>query len=184
MKRSDSIIPADRAPRTESAAGFQSALSAALLVLMAGIAVGVDILARSDAVGRLFNDHYTAIEMKLHLNFDEHGQLFNPIDYLWLKKLAEADYSRGGVELFGSSLAHTSLRDWVLPADQRALVHNYGYNGLSPVSCAEFIRYLIKYRGLLEAGPQRTLIIQGLGCNDIGNSFETRNFFEASVLRS
>jgi hypothetical protein len=183
MKRSEMIIEAV-APRTQTAVGFQSAVAVLLFVVVAAVAMGVDFLARSATVARWFNERGMREAIESHGNFDERGQFFDGIDSLWLVKLKEADYSDGGVEIFGSSVAHSALRDWSFPQDQRAVIHNYGYNGANLANCADFVRYLIKYRGMLEAGPRKTLIVLGLQYIDIGNSLDTKRYFDASVMRS
>jgi hypothetical protein len=183
MKHSETIIEAV-APRTRTAVGFQSALAVLLFAVVAAVALGVDFLARNAAVARWFNERGMREAIQSHANFDERGPFYDEIDSLWLVKLEQADYSKGGVEIFGSSVAHSALRDWSYPRDQRAVIHNYGYNGANMANCADFVRYLIKYRGMLEAGPRKTLIVLGLHYLDIGNSLDTKRYFDASVLRS
>jgi len=163
---------------------YQSAVSFALLLVLGGIFASVDLLARSRSVAHWFNQHNLAEASRHHEHFARYDQFFDKIDYLWMRKLEQADYSKGGVELFGSSVAICSMRDWALPADQMALIHNYGYSGANMVNTAHFIRFLIDHKGLLAAGPDKSLIVLGLTYADIGNSLDARNYFQESILRS
>lgn len=163
---------------------YQSVVSFALLLLLSGIFATVDRLARSPSVGHLFNQHNLAAALKGHEAFARYDQFFDKIDYLWMRKLEQANYSKGGVELFGSSVAICSLEDWALPPDQAALIHNYGYSGANTTNTAQFIRFLIDHKGLLAAGPDKSLILLGLTYTDIGNSLQARNYFQESILRS
>jgi hypothetical protein len=173
-----------QAPPSPTIVRYQSAVAFALLLLFCGVFATVDLLARSGPVARWFNQRNLAETKRNHGHFARYDQFFDKIDYLWMRKLEQADYSKGGVELFGSSVAICSLRDWALPTDQAALVHNYGYSGANMVNTSHFIRYLIDHKGLLDAGPEKSLFVLGLTYADIGNSLDTRNYFQESILRS
>jgi hypothetical protein len=182
----NSPAPISTADSTAPAAivRYQSAMAFVLLLMLSGIFAVVDLGARSRHVAHWFNEHNLAVDRKHHKHFVRSDQFFDDIDFLWMKKLQQADYSKGGVEIFGSSVAMDSLRDSALPADQAALIHNFGYSGTNLTDTAHFIRFLIDHKGLLQAGPDKSLIILGLTYGDLVNSYETRNYFKESVLRS
>ncbi len=172
------------APAPASIVPYQSALSLVLILLLIGMFAAVNLLARSNPVAHWFNQHNLAVATKWHGHYACYDQFFDKIDYLWMRKLERADYSRGGVELFGSSVAICSLQDWALPPDQAALIHDYGYSGANMINTAHFIRFLIDHKGLLDAGPDKSLIILGLAYTDIRNSLEAKNYFQESIRRS
>jgi hypothetical protein len=173
----------DSAAPATATIGYQTAVSLVLL-LLSGIFAGADLLARSQTVAHWFNEHNQAEAPKRHGPFSPRDQFFDNMDYIWMRKLERADYSKGGVELFGSSVAACSLMDWALPADQAALIHNYGYNSANIADTADLIRFVIDHRGMLDAGPDKSLIVLGLTYGDIGNSLEGIDVFQKSVLRS
>jgi hypothetical protein len=172
------------APAPRSVVRFQSLFCLLLLLLLAAIFLTVDFLARSRSVAAWFNHRHLTAARKTHGIYARYDQYMDKIDYLWMAKLPRADYSRGGVYLFGSSIALCSLEDWALPPNLAALIHNYGYSGSNLADNAQFIRYLIRYNGLLAAGPDKTLVIMGLSYVDYSNSRDARNYFQESILRS
>jgi hypothetical protein len=172
------------APAPFAVVRFQSVVSLTLLLLLSVLFLTVDLLARSQSVARWFNQRNLASAQKDHRVYVRYDQFMDNIDYLWLERLEKANYSHGGVYLFGSSIAICSLQDWALAPNLAAVIHNYGYSGANMADTAQFIRFLINYKGLLTAGPDKSLIILGLTYGDIGNSLDARNYFKQSLLRS
>jgi hypothetical protein len=160
---------------------FQTAISVVLMLLVSGVFVDVDLLARSESVAHWFNAYNRTQAAISHEHYVPMDQFMDKMDYLWIKQLPRADFSRGGVELFGSSVSVYCLEDWALPPDQAALIHDYGYMASSMTQAGEFIRFLIDHKGLLAAGPDKSLIMLGLTYADLA---EPPEYFKESILRS
>ena len=50
-----------------------------------------------------------------------------------------------------------------LPPEQRRLVHNFGAGEGSPYFHRQFTEFLVDHKNLLQAGPEKTLIVYGAG---------------------
>ena len=94
-------------------------------------------------------------------------QLFiDPASRTLLQDIPEADYSRGGVVLIGSSSLHSALMGWKLPAEQHNRIWNYAVGGATLTDQANLLHYLVEERGLLAAGGEKTLVVLGLFYGD------------------
>jgi hypothetical protein len=80
-------------------------------------------------------------------------------DRLLIDELQSADYSRGGAYFFGSSNLKWGLKTWELSPRVRALVGNYGIGATNHRLQADFIRYLVEQRGLLQAGGEKVQVV-------------------------
>jgi hypothetical protein len=166
------------------AARMQSIVSLCLVGLFLVTFVTVDLLARSDRVSEWFSRREMAGNARRGEIFTQRGAFFDDADYLWNQRIDKDDYSRGGVYLFGSSVALHSLDDWTLPASEARLIHNYGYSAASPAQAAQLVKFLVDERGLLAAGNDKTLIIIGLSYVDMVQPGSFKVYFEESLKRS
>jgi hypothetical protein len=83
-------------------------------------------------------------------------------DRLLLQEVWDVDYRRGGVFFIGSSTTQYSIAPWLLPEAERPLVHNFAVKSANYAEQYRFVRYLTEQRGLLSAGPGRTMVVLGL----------------------
>lgn len=83
-------------------------------------------------------------------------------DRLLLEDIWETDYRRGGVFFIGSSTTQHTIATWLLPATERPLVHNFAIKSANYAEQFRFVRYLTERRGLLSAGPGKTMVVLGL----------------------
>jgi hypothetical protein len=88
-------------------------------------------------------------------------QYLDTEDRVVLQEVADLDPSAGGVYFFGASNMKWSMCAPDLPPQERKLVHNLGAGEGSPYFHRQFTEFLVEHKGLLRAGPDRTLIVYG-----------------------
>jgi hypothetical protein len=96
-------------------------------------------------------------------------------DRLINEELRSADYSKGGVYLIGTSNLKWATRFWELPANERALVHNYGFGATDIREQFQFVKYLVEHEGLLAAGGSENMVILGTSYHAVG--YDPNKFF-------
>jgi hypothetical protein len=90
----------------------------------------------------------------------EHVGFLDAEDKLLLHDLPDADYSKGGIYLFGSSTMQHAAIPWHWPADVNA--HLWAIKSANFKEQFQFIRFLAESEGWLSAGGERTTVILGL----------------------
>jgi hypothetical protein len=85
------------------------------------------------------------------------------VDWLLLDQIPFNDTSRGGVYFIGDSAMKVTLHDWLLPPEERRLIHNYSIGALRHSDANAFVRMLVEDFDLLRAGGERTTIF--LSCS-------------------
>jgi hypothetical protein len=88
-------------------------------------------------------------------------QFIDTEDRVALSDLAELDPSSGGVYFFGASNMKWGMEVPNRPPEERKLVHNFGSGEASPYFHHQFTNYLIRYKNILSAGPEKTLVVFG-----------------------
>jgi hypothetical protein len=133
------------------------------LSMLAGI--GLSILAiescvHSEAIGAWMDREWA----KANDTSNRYKQQYlDAEDRVVLRDLTDLDTSRGGVYFFGASNMKWSMGTPDLPPEERKLVHNLGTGEGSPYFDRQFTEYLVKHKELLQAGPEKTLIVYGTG---------------------
>jgi hypothetical protein len=85
------------------------------------------------------------------------------VDWLLLDQIPSGDTSRGGVYFIGDSAMKVALHDWLLPPEERRLIHNYSIGALRHSDANALVRMLVEDFDLLRAGGERTTIF--LSCS-------------------
>jgi len=146
-----------------------------ICLLMAGALWGgfalTDAAARSDALNDWMVDRQLARWTTTNSKFQFNRGYIDFEGRLLYGEVPQADYSRGGVYLFGSSTVKNSILFWELPPEERQLIHNYALSGSGPAEWNLFLHYLIEHNHLLEAGGEKTTIIFGLYFVDFYGAF-------------
>jgi hypothetical protein len=96
------------------------------------------------------------------------GHLSDDADRVLNEEIPATDHRHGGVYIMGTSSTQWALRMWELPEDQRRLIHNDALAGTGHVGQGLLLRYLVEREGLLDAGPDKTLVIFGTGYQNVG----------------
>ena len=152
----------------------------AVLILLSFIGVtfsALDMVAKNESVSNWIDHKEQEILKKTKGYFSYTGNFVDFEDRLLLDELPNADYSRGGVFLIGSSNLKWATMFWNLPAEQRALIHNYAIGGSGHTQQYHFLRYLIEQRNLLRAGGDKTLVVFGVSYHNVGHRFGPDSFF-------
>lgn len=148
----------------------------AVCLLMAGALVGGFALtgaaARNDALNDWLVNRQLAKWTTTNSKFQYNRDYIDFEGRLLYGEIPQADYSRGGAYLIGSSTVKNSILFWELPPDQRQLIHNYALSGSGPTEWNLFLHYLIEHNHLLEAGGGKTTIIFGLYFVDFYEPFQ------------
>jgi hypothetical protein len=82
-------------------------------------------------------------------------------DRVLIDEIPRLDCSSGGAYFFGASNMKWATKLPELPAEQQRLIHNFAAGEAQPPYVQQFLQYLIDYKHLLQAGPEKTLIIYG-----------------------
>ena len=82
-------------------------------------------------------------------------------DRVLLDELPRLDCSDGGVYYFGASNMKWATRIPDLPQAEQRRIHNFAAGEAQPPYPLQFLQYLIDYHHLLEAGPEKTLVVYG-----------------------
>jgi hypothetical protein len=141
---------------------FQAGIAILLIVvLIAPFAISASA-ARSTTFSDWLSRRLMAQSLRdktLYLNV---GPYFDTGDKLLLADLPNADYSHGGVYVFGSSTAMYCLDDYRLPPSEAGLIHNYSVYAMNHRQLFQFIRFLAEHQHWLDAGGEKTFVMLGL----------------------
>ncbi len=88
-------------------------------------------------------------------------QYLDTEDRVVLEEIANLDPSAGGVYFFGASNMKRAMREPDLPPEEGKLVHNLGAGEGSPYFHQQLTEYLVRHKKILQAGPEKTLIVYG-----------------------
>lgn len=165
---SDSIseMPAEPAVPRFYVPRWQVALSACFLVTILLTYLVISLLAQSKWMERVSLKLQTDQWRRSNGIYAFHPLALDSEDYLLLRELPYADFSRGGVCFIGSSTLEHSVMTWTLPAEQIAYVHNYAISSATYKEQFQWVRFLVEHRGLAEAGPGKMEMILGLSYLD------------------
>jgi hypothetical protein len=155
---------------------YQAIASLALLAVLLGTSLVVDLLARNKDLEHWSTAKGTEFAAKTRTIFSHTGNFIDFEDRVLLDEIPRADYSRGGIYFFGTSTMKWAFTTWDLPPEQRRFIGNYGIGATSHTEQLRLIQYLIEQRGFLTAG-KRNLVILGvdfrLGRRDLSNFFSS-----------
>jgi hypothetical protein len=133
------------------------------LGLLASIALSVmaiETAVHSEALGAWMDREWAKVNSTSN---EYRRQYLDTEDRVVLQDLADLDTSQGGVYFFGASNMKWATRFLDLPPDERKLVHNFGAGEGSPYFNQQLTEYLVRQKDLLQAGPEKTLIVYGTG---------------------
>lgn len=158
----------------------QAAISLALLALLIGTCVGIDLAARIKGLERWLMAQSSELARTNHTLLSDTGNFIDFEDRVLLDQIPRTDYSKGGVFFFGTSNVKWAFQTWDLPVAQRRLIGNYGIGASNHATELQLIRYLIAQHGFLSAG-NRDLVIFGVSFH-LGVE-PSPGFFEALLQR-
>jgi len=187
--RDEAIRIASDKSAVPSLVRFQALIGLALLTVMIGPFVAADLLARSDTVAYWLSVKDLESSQRTHRLFVNRGAYFDTGDKMLFHDLPRADYSKGGVYLFGSSAAMYCLDDYHFSSEQARIIHNYAVYGMNDKELNHFLRFLVDYNGLLSAGGDKTMVMIGLAYTDVvepprlQSLYFPRYFTRAGVFR-
>ena len=168
----------DATPDTLQAAGHQQLLAAVQLAL---VVVATALVLHGLVESRALADWAQRAEERIlrvsRQKYTDDNYYIDFEDRLVNQELPAADYSRGGVYLFGTSNLKWATRFWELPPKERALIHNYGMGSCNHGYQFQFLRYLVEHAGLLSAGGEKTMVIFGLSYHCAGTVCDPAGFF-------
>ena len=147
--------------------------------------IGLSILAIEAAVhGEAFGAWMDREWAKANDTSNEYRrQYLDTEDRVVLQDMADLDTTRGGVQFFGASNMKWSMRVLDLPSNERKLVHNFGAGEGSPYFNQQFTEFLVEHKNLLQAGPEKTMIVYGTGFINAKPSAESPSTFFPNLWR-
>ena len=141
---------------------FQLLVGVVLLATIALTCAFIDLLSRSSRV-REFTERGELTRFKGGVGlFKNEGGFIEFEDRVLLDEVPNANFSRGGIFFFGTSTMKWGLKTWELAPPERELVHNFAIGASNHRLVEQFIRYLVEYQGLLQAGGDNVQVV--LGC--------------------
>ena|SRR5215472_12680914 len=141
---------------------FQLLVGLALLATIALTCACIDLLSRSPRVQE-FTERGELARFKGGVGqFMNAGGFIEFEDRVLLDEIPNANFSRGGIFFFGTSTMKWGLKTWELAPAERELVHNFAIGASNHRLVGQFIRYLVEYQGLLQAGGNNVDVV--LGC--------------------
>jgi hypothetical protein len=147
--------------RTFALRRYQAIISLALLTVLIGSILIVDLLARNRSLEKSLMSLSSEFAKKTNTVFSNTGNFIDHEDRVLLDEIPQADYSPGGVYFFGTSTMKWAFTTWDLPSEKKRFIGNYGIGASSHSQHLQLIRYLIEQRGFLTAG-KRDLVILGV----------------------
>jgi hypothetical protein len=145
---------------------WQSSLSLLFLAAIMLTYVVISLLAHSKPIENISLTLQTNQWRRSNEVYAYHPLALDAEDYLLLCELPYADFSRGGVCFIGSSTMEHSVMTWTLPPQQAAYIHNYAISSATYKEQFQWVRFLVKDRGLASAGPGKMRVILGLSYLD------------------
>jgi hypothetical protein len=161
----------------------QRAIALWLFCLVAVTVALIDFGARNEQLALWMDREREARVRQARSTFVHKGFYDTVMDQMLLDDVPNADFSKGGVCLIGSSTVVVATRLWDLPVDQRRLIHNFGFPGTCHALQFHWLRYLIEHRQMLRAGGDKTLVIVGTHYGSANCKDEPRDPFPYSLRR-
>ena len=137
---------------------WQPAVCLAMLAAIAASAGLLETLVHCEAVG-VWMDIRWARMNETPNRYARH--FLDTEDRVVLQDIPGLENSGGGVYFLGASNMKWAMRVPDLPPDQRRLVHNLGGGEGCPWFQRQLVEYLVSHEKILEAGPDKTLIVYG-----------------------
>jgi hypothetical protein len=138
----------------------QTVLSLCLVAAIAATYAAVALAARSER----FAAHILARQedrwKRTNGLYQEHVGYLDAEDKLLLHALPDADYSRGGLYLLGSSTMQHAAIPWQWPSAMNA--HLWAIKSANFNEQFQFVRFLTESEGWLAAGGDKTTVVLGL----------------------
>lgn len=144
--------------RRRSARLWQPLVCCALLATIVVSGIILDVLVHSRALGVWMDVQWARMNDTPVLY---NRQYLDTEDRVILQDLPTLDSSQGGVYFFGSSNMKWAMRIPDLPVEEQRLVHDFGGAEGSPFFQRQFVEYLVEHEDLLQAGPEKTMIVYG-----------------------
>src|SRR5258706_364519 len=141
-------------------------VSLALLGLIMLTIAAVDVAAHSTRVAEsldTWQENTSRAHDRPFVRTRNYGSFF---ETQMLDEFPNADYSRGGAYVVGSSIALYCADFHDLAANERRLIHSYGFPLASVAEISQLLHYLIEHEGLLSAGPEKTQLILAFAQDD------------------
>lgn len=165
------------------AARLQSLVVLAVLATVAVLCVWAEILAinphRAYRVETARREHCR----KSGRPFYNRGYFRDWGERVLLDELPTADYSKGGVYLFGSSPIVGATEFWRLPPAYASRIHNFGFESTEHTSQFAMLRFLVERQNLFQAGSDKNLIVFALSFYGIMPESGLKSDFEELVTR-
>jgi hypothetical protein len=70
-----------------------------------------------------------------------------------------------------------ALKSWEMPAEERVLVHNFGFANSNHEFQFQAVRFLVEHEGLLHAGAEKTLVVFGVCYTCVGVEYSETGYF-------
>jgi len=148
----------DRSKALATARFWQPLVCLSLLTSIGLSALAVEYAIHDDAFGAWMDRKWAVVNDTAN---EYKRQFLDTEDRIVLQEVAELDTSQGGVYFFGASNMKWAMCVPDLSPAQRKLVHNFGAGEGAPYFHRQFTEYLVKHKDLLQAGPEKTLIVFG-----------------------
>jgi hypothetical protein len=147
---------------TLAAPRLQTRFALVLLGVMFATCAGVSALSRSTSIHDWMLQRQMEVWHRTNVCYAYNTGFSDSDDRLLLQEVPAIDHPRGGVYFIGSSTTQHAIATWLLPEDERTLVHNLAIKSANVSEQFQFLRYLVEERGLLDGDAGKTLIVFGL----------------------
>lgn len=162
---------------TGSVAVVQGLMACSLLCAIFGTFIALDFAARNEQVRKQLESGREEALRRSKGIFSDTGYFIDFEDRLVLDEIPSADFSRGSVDLIGSSNMKWATNFRKLPPDQRSLIHNFSFGACGHTQQFHLVRYLIEQHNLLQAGGDKTLLVFGVSYHNALPSYNPEGFF-------
>ena len=162
---------------TGSVAVTQGLMACSLLCAIFGTFIALDLAAQNEQVGKQLESGREEALRRSKGIFSDTGYFIDFEDRLVLDEIPSADFSRGSVDLIGSSNMKWATNFRNLPPDQRSLIHNFSFGACGHTQQLHLVRYLVEQRNLLQAGGDKTLLVFGVSYHNALPSYDPKGFF-------
>jgi len=155
----------------------QGLMACSLLCAIFGTFIALDLAARNERLERQLTSGRGEALRRSKGIFSDTGYFIDFEDRLVLDEIPSADFSRGSVDLIGSSNMKWATHFRNLPSDQRSLIHNFSFGACGHTQQFHLVRYLVEQCNLLQAGGDKTLLVLGVSYHNALPSYDPDGFF-------
>jgi hypothetical protein len=156
-------------------------VSLAMLTVVLGTCLGLTLLSHSASFeGWMRQVRWEEAQRTKHFYWPM-GHIANDLDRVLNEEIPAIDHRRGGVYIMGTSNTTWGLKLWDLPDEQRALIYNASTVGTGHEGQGMVLRYLVEREGLLDAGPEKTLVIFGAGYQNVSRPEDEKSFLSQAL---